>query len=82
LELLIMARKTISLEIDSEDEALLRQYAGFLEEMKHLAATAPAGSVLDACEEAVVERGREHQRLLLEHAVQARLGDAEKKGRR
>jgi hypothetical protein len=77
-----MARKTISLEIDSEDEDLLRRYAVFLEEMKDLAATAPAGSVLEVCEDAVVERGREHQRRLLEHAVQARLDAAEKKGRR
>jgi len=38
-----MSRKTITLESDSGDEVLLRQYAGFLEEMKHLAATAPAG---------------------------------------
>lgn len=77
-----MSRKTITLEIDSEDEGLLRRYAGFIEEMKGLAATAPDGSVLEACEDAVVERGREHQRLLLEHAVQARLDAAEKKGRR
>jgi hypothetical protein len=77
-----MSRTTITLEIDSEDEGLLRQYAGFLEEMKDLAATAPDGSVLEACEDAVIERGREHQRRLLEHAVQARLDLAEKKGRR
>jgi hypothetical protein len=77
-----VARKTITLEIDSEDEGLLRQYAGFLEEMKDLAAAAPAGSVLEVCEDAVIARGREHQRRLLEHAVQARLDAAEKKGRR
>ena len=77
-----MSRTTITLEIDAEDEDLLRRYAGFLEEMKHLAATAPDGSVLEACEDAVIERGREHQRRLLEHAVQARLDRAEKRGRR
>ncbi len=77
-----MSRTTITLEIDSEDEGLLRQYAGFLEEMKDLAATAPEGSVLEACEEAVIERGREQQRLVLERAVQARLDALEKKGRR
>jgi hypothetical protein len=77
-----MSRKAITIEIDPEHEDLLRQYAGFLEEMKDLAATAPDGSVFDACEEAVIERGREHQRRLLEHAVQARLNAAEKKGRR
>jgi hypothetical protein len=77
-----MARKTITLEIDPEHETLLRQYAGFLEEMTDLAATAPEGSVFAVCEEAVVERGREHQRRLLEHAIQTRLDAVEKKGRR
>jgi len=77
-----MSRKVITLEIDAEDEDLLRRYACFLGEMKDLAATAPDGSVLEACEEAVIEKGREHQRRLLEHAVQARLDAAEKKGRR
>jgi hypothetical protein len=77
-----MSRTTIALEIDAADEALLRDYAAFLDEMRHLAATAPEGGVLAACEEAVVERGREHQRRVLERAVQARLEAAEKKGRR
>ena len=77
-----MSRKTLTLEIDPGHEDLLRRYASFLEEMTDLAATAPDGSVLEICEEAVIERGREHQRRLLEHAVQARLDLAEKKGRR
>jgi hypothetical protein len=77
-----MSRTTITLEIDGSDEALLRDYAAFLDEMRQLAATAPEGAVLDACENAVVERGREHQRRVLERAVQARLDAAEKKGRR
>jgi hypothetical protein len=72
----------ITLEIDPAHEDLLRRYADFLDEMKDLAATAPDGSVLEVCEEAIIERGREHQRRLLEHAVQARLDAAEKKGRR
>ena len=75
-----MPRKTITLEIDSEHEGLLRHYADFLSEMKDLAATAPDGSVLDVCEEAVIEKGREQQRRLLEHAVQAKLAASEKKG--
>jgi hypothetical protein len=61
---------------------LLRRYADFLGEMKDLAATAPDGSVLEVCEDAVVERGREHQRRLLERAVAGRVEAAEKKGRR
>jgi len=56
-----MSRKAITLEIDPEHEDLLRRYADFLGEMKDLAASAPGGSVLDACEQAVIERGREQQ---------------------
>ena len=77
-----MARMTITLEIDSESEDLLRRYAAFLEEMNDLAASAPDGSVLEACEDAVIERGREQQRLVLQRAAQARLDATEKKGRR
>ncbi len=77
-----MARKVITLEIDAEDEGLIRGYASYVGEMKDLAATAPDGSVFEACEDAVIERGREHQCRLLEHAVQSRLDAAEKKGRR
>jgi len=77
-----MSRKIITLEIDTEHEDLLRQYADFLEEMKDLAATAPDGSVFAACEDAVVEKGREHQRRVLRQSVQSRLDAAEKKGRR
>lgn len=77
-----MTRMIVSIEIDPAHEPLLRQYACFLEEMDHLAATAPDGVVLDTCEEAVIEKGREQQRLALERAVQVRLDIAEKKGRR
>ena len=75
-----MPRKTITLEIDAEHEDLLRRYADFLGEMRDLAASTPAGSVLDTCEEAVIERGREQQRRLLERTVQSRLDSAKKKG--
>jgi len=77
-----MSRKTIALEIDAEDEDLIRGYAAFLAEMRDLAGTAADGSVLAVCEEAVVGRGREHQRRVLEQAVQSRVDAAEKKGRR
>jgi hypothetical protein len=77
-----MSRKTITLEINESDEALIRDHAEFLDEMRSLAANAPEGAVLARCEEAVVERGREHQRKVLQKAVQARIDGAEKKGRR
>ena len=73
-----MSRKTITLDIDAEHEDLLRRYADFLCEMRDLSASAPKGLVLDAYEEAVIERGREHQRQLLERTVQSRLDSAEK----
>ena len=77
-----MSRTAITLEIDPTDESLLRDYAAFLDEMRHLAQTAPYGAVLATCEQAVVERGREHQRRVLQQAVQARVDSAEKKLRR
>ncbi len=77
-----MSRKVITLEIDADHEDLLRRYADFLGEMTDLSLTTPEGSVLDACEEAVIAKGREHQRRLLEHAVRARLEHTEKKGPR
>ena len=77
-----MSRTTITLEIDPTDESLVRDYAAFLGEMRHLAKTAPHGAVLAVCEQAVVERGREHQRRVLQQAVQARVDAAEKKTRR
>ena len=77
-----MSRKTITLEIDSDLAPLLVDYAAYLDEMKHLAKTAPHGTVLSTCEQAVVEHGREHQRRILQQAVQARIDDGEKKGRR
>ena len=77
-----MARKVIALEIDAEDEDLIRRYADYVGEMKDLAATAAEGSVLEACEDAIIEKGREHQRGLLQRAAQARLDAAEKRGPR
>ena len=77
-----MSRKIVTLEIDAQHEDLLRRYADFLGEMSDLAAAAPDGSVLDVCEDAIIEKGRQQQRLLLQHAAQARIDAAEKKGRR
>ena len=77
-----MSRKTITLEINASDEDLIRDHAAFLDEMRSLAETVPDGNVLAVCEEAVVERGREHQRRVLQKAVQARIDGSEKKGRR
>jgi hypothetical protein len=77
-----MARTTITLEIDPANEATLRDYASFLDEMNQLASSAPSGAVLTTCEEAVVGHGREQLRRVLQRAIQTRVDDAEKKGRR
>jgi hypothetical protein len=78
-----MSRLSITLEVDSpEQERLLRQYHAFLQEMEALALAAPEGQVLDACETAVLQKGQEVNRQVLEQAVQKRIDAAEKKGRR
>ena len=77
-----MSRKTITLEVTEEQEAVLRQTLAGLQELEDLADVAPAGTVLDVCEGAVLAWGRESQRQLLQRLVQRRLSAAEKKGRR
>ena len=77
-----MTRKTITLEVTEEQEAVLRQTLARLQELEELADVAPAGAVLDVCEGAVLEWGRESQRDVLQRLVQRRLSAAEKKGRR
>jgi hypothetical protein len=77
-----MARKTVTIEIDEDLVDLLEEHARYLMEMKDLAGVAPHGQVFDRCEDAVVTKGRELQRRLLERAVESRIESAEKKGRR
>jgi hypothetical protein len=77
-----MSRTTVLLEMDPQHESLVRDYVAYLDEIKALAVTAPEGAVLSACEEAVMPRGRDQLRRSLQQAVQARIDDAEKKGRR
>jgi hypothetical protein len=78
-----MARVTMTLEVDCPaQEALLRSYHAFLQELDALGATAAPGQALDVLEGAVLEKGREQLRATLETAVQQRLEVAEKKGRR
>lgn len=70
----------IILEVNSpEEEALVRQHHAFLQEMSELALKAPSGYVIDVCEEAVLEKGQEHNHRILEQAVQKRIESLEKK---
>ena len=73
----------VTLEVDSPaEEALLRQYHAFVREMQELALAAPEGQVLDVCETAVLHKGQEVNRQVLEEAVQKRIAAVGKKGRR
>lgn len=78
-----MSPNVITLEVSSpEQEALLRQFHGLLLELEQLALSAPAGQVLDLCEAAVLERGQDVSRQVLEQVVRQRIDALEKKGRR
>ena len=76
-----MSAKVI-IEVDAKHEALLRRALAIAEEMEQLALTAPDGTVFDACENAVIEKGRSLQGQMLSEAVARRIETAEKKGRR
>jgi hypothetical protein len=72
----------VMIEVDARHEALVRRALAFAEEMEQLALTAPEGTVFDACEEAIIERGRKLQSQMLGDAVARRIAAAEKKGHR
>jgi len=72
----------IMIEVDPRHEAIVRRALAWAEEMEQLALTAPDGSVLDTCEEAVIHNGRKLQTQVLAQAVARRIEAAEKKGRR
>jgi hypothetical protein len=72
----------VTIEVDAQHEAIVRRTLAMAEELEQLALTAPDGAVFDACEEGVIERGRNLQAQLLSAAVSRRIEAAEKKGRR
>jgi hypothetical protein len=72
----------VTIEVDAKHEAILRRALAMAEEMEQLALTAPDGTVFDACEGAVIEKGRKLQGQMLGDAVARRIEAAEKKGRR
>ena len=73
---------TVTIEIPVASEALVRRLLALNEELQALALSAPDGTVLDACEEAVIEKGRDLCQQVLAEAVAGRIAAAEKKGRR
>ena len=72
----------VTLEFDARFEKSVRRALAMFEEMEQLALTAPDGQVFDACEQAVIEKGRNLQAATLGEAVARRVEAAEKKGRR
>jgi hypothetical protein len=72
----------VTIEVDAKHEAVVRRALAMAEEMEQLALTAPDGAVFDACEEGVLEKGRNLQAQVLGAAVSRRIEAAEKKGRR
>ena len=73
---------TVNIEIPASSEALFRQLPAYHEELQSLALSAPHGTVIDTCEEAVLVQGRDLQTKMLMQAIAHRVADAEKKGPR
>jgi hypothetical protein len=73
---------TVTIEIPAASEALVRQLLALHEEMQALALSAPDGTVLDACETAVIPKGRDLTKQILADAVARRIETAEKRGPR
>jgi hypothetical protein len=69
----------VTIEVDAQHEAVVRQALAMAEEMEQLALTAADGTVFHACEEAVIEKGRRLQCQVLGDAVTRRIETAEKK---
>jgi hypothetical protein len=72
----------VIIEVDARYEATVRRALALAEEMEQLALTAPDGTVFDACEAAVLHKGRDLQAQILGEAVARRIEAAEKKGPR
>ena len=72
----------VTIEVDARHELVVRRALALAEEMEQLALSAPDGAVFDACEEAVIHKGRDFQAQLLAETVVRRIEAAEKRGRR
>lgn len=71
-----------ALDIPPDRVALVRRVLALADELDRLALAAPDGTVLDACETAVLAGGRDLQRDMLHDAVARRVESAEKRGHR
>jgi hypothetical protein len=72
---------TLTIEYRDEDERLaLEQAIAYISDLRQLAVTAPAGTVLDACEGLALDRGRALLRSTLAAALHSRVALVEQKG--
>lgn len=77
-----MFPKSLTITVTSAaNECLLEQALTMARDLKDLANVAPEGQILDQCEAAAVEKGRDFTRQALAQAVAQRLDTAQKKGR-
>lgn len=78
-----MFPKTLTITVTSAvEEGMVERALAMARDLQELAQTVADGHVLDRCEEAAVDQGREFTRQALEQVIAARLASAEKKGRR
>jgi hypothetical protein len=74
---------TLTIEYRDEAERLgLEQAIAFFTQMRQVAQTAAAGTVLAACEEVALQDGRAFLRRTLAGAIQSRVAQDEQKGGR
>ena len=72
---------TLTIEYHDENERLaLEQAIAYVGDLRRLAVEAPAGTVLDACEDLALEKGRALLRSTPAAALGSRVASAERKG--
>jgi hypothetical protein len=72
---------TLTIEYKDENERLaLEQAIAYISDLRQIALDAPAGTVLDACEELALDKGRALLRSTLAATLGCRIALAEQKG--
>ena len=76
-----MPMPTLTIEYRDENERLaLEQAIAYISDLRQLALDAPAGTVLDRCEDLALDKGRALLRSTLAAALHGRITVAEQKG--
>jgi hypothetical protein len=71
----------LTIEYKTESERLVLEAAiAYATTLQTAAITAPYGTVLDLCEQIAVGKGKAFLRESLEHALQGRIAESDKKG--